>query len=331
MSHLNSVEKDAAGDYIISARYTSTIYKIPGRDGSILWRLGGKFSSFRLQDFDFTSQHDARVLDSNSTTTVLSLFNNAASEIGRSANTSSGIIIALYTEPTAKFAKLLRQWDRPDGGLTTARGNLQMLENGNAFMCWSEQAYVSEHTQDGDCVLEARLAVPDVASYRAYKFNYTGRPTEKPALRSLLYAHPSSTIAVHHVSWNGATEVSSWRFSGSKSRDTASLHALGSVGKGGFETVFVSNGPLAFVQAAAFDADGNFLGASAIQEVETVIGFAGSGPYPRAWIIGLPVLTFAMILSLVVAIWLIMGNLKVPWRNTSYTLVKNEDEVSWSQ
>lgn len=324
------MEKDAAGDYVISARYTSTIYKISGRDGSILWRLGGKLSSFKLEDFNFTSQHDARVLDVNSTTTILSLFNNAASEIGRSANTSSGIIIALYTEPTAMFARLLQQWNRPDGGLTTARGNLQSLENGNAFTCWSEQAYVSEHTQDGDCVLEARLAVPDVASYRAYKFNYTGRPTERPALRSLLYAHSSSTIAVHHVSWNGATEVASWRFSGGKSRDTASQYALGSVGKGGFETVFVSNGPLAFVQAAAFDVDGNFLGASAIQEVETVVGLEGNDPYPQAWITGLSILTLAVISSLAV-IWLLVGKIRVLRRKTSYTLVKSEDEAYESQ
>ena len=38
--HMNSVDKNADGDYLISARYTNAIYKISGKDGSIIWRFG---------------------------------------------------------------------------------------------------------------------------------------------------------------------------------------------------------------------------------------------------------------------------------------------------
>jgi hypothetical protein len=34
--HINSVDKDDAGDYLISARHTSTVYKFSGINGTIL-------------------------------------------------------------------------------------------------------------------------------------------------------------------------------------------------------------------------------------------------------------------------------------------------------
>ena len=46
--HINSVDKNADGDYIISARDACSVHKINGTDGSIIWRLDGKNSSFTL-------------------------------------------------------------------------------------------------------------------------------------------------------------------------------------------------------------------------------------------------------------------------------------------
>lgn len=54
--HGNSVDKNEEGDYLLSSRFTNTIFKISSRDSSIIWRLGGRFSSF-TQDFDFSRQH----------------------------------------------------------------------------------------------------------------------------------------------------------------------------------------------------------------------------------------------------------------------------------
>lgn len=57
LSHINSVDKDTDGDFLISARHVSTIYKIAGltspsglAPGEIIWRLGGKRSSFPIMD-----------------------------------------------------------------------------------------------------------------------------------------------------------------------------------------------------------------------------------------------------------------------------------------
>lgn len=78
--HVNSIDKNEAGDYILSARFTNTIYMISGQDGHIIWRLGGKFSDFNM-DFTFSKQHHARFIESNSTRTVISFLNNASDEL----------------------------------------------------------------------------------------------------------------------------------------------------------------------------------------------------------------------------------------------------------
>ena len=73
--HINSVEKTRDGDYIVSGRHTSAIYKISRRDGSIIWRLGGRHSDFTM-DFAMGYQHDVRLVEETEWRTALSFFNN---------------------------------------------------------------------------------------------------------------------------------------------------------------------------------------------------------------------------------------------------------------
>ena len=77
--HINSLEKTAFGHYLVSMRHTNTIYLISGLDGHIVWRLGGRTSSFmHLDGLNFSAQHDARILSEHIHGTImLSLFDNA--------------------------------------------------------------------------------------------------------------------------------------------------------------------------------------------------------------------------------------------------------------
>ena len=45
--HINSVQKDALGNYIVSARYPHAISYVNGKNGNIMWRLGGKLNNFK--------------------------------------------------------------------------------------------------------------------------------------------------------------------------------------------------------------------------------------------------------------------------------------------
>ena len=264
---MNSVDKDANGDYLVSGRDTHTIYKVSGSDGSIIWRLGGKMSTFHLNSFNFSSQHDARFRDGNNTMTVISFFNNAANGTHNpTAAYSSALVVALDTSPPAMVATVLKQWDRPDHGLTYIRGNVQILPNHNAFVCWSEDAYLSEFTTDGQCILEAKLTARGFASYRAYKFNFTGLPDSKPALKAFAFGTSCDSITtVAYVSWNGATEVVSWNFYSSTEPSTG-FSFIGNASRAGFETMYVSAGYRPWIFAEAVDIDGGSLGNSSVEK-----------------------------------------------------------------
>ena len=62
--HINSIEKDHRGNYLISSRHMSSVYHINGETGDIQWTLGGRgddstdLSDDRATDFAF--QHQAR-------------------------------------------------------------------------------------------------------------------------------------------------------------------------------------------------------------------------------------------------------------------------------
>lgn len=269
-----------------------------------MWQLGGKESSFILDGFNFSHQHDARVRFENSTTTILSLHNNAADDKGPSPQTSewtSAMLVALDM-PTMR-ATLLRQWDRPDHGLSIARGNVQMLPNSNVFVSWSDNGYISEFTDDGRLVLEARFASHRFGTYRTYKFNFTGSPITPPDLVSYAYGTSANwATTVHYVSWNGATEVRSWKFYGSAS-NSSSFSLLGTTQKSGFETTFMSDGYIAYIYVEGIAADGKILGRSIVRETIIPLNFEADQKqqYPRnLWVLALEGLVgFTMLCALI--------------------------------
>jgi hypothetical protein len=54
--HINSVEKDFRGNYLVSSRHCHTAYYLDGTNGNILWRLGGKNSTFTGPGSEFYYQ-----------------------------------------------------------------------------------------------------------------------------------------------------------------------------------------------------------------------------------------------------------------------------------
>ena len=226
-----------------------------------------------MKDFTFSKQHDAQFLGYDKVTgaELISLFDNAqAHHKGwasvATSETSSCLVIALNY--TIMSASLISRINRPDKGITALRGNCQHLPNGNTIGAWSENAYVSEHTPDGQLVLEAKFASQRFVTYRAYKFDFTGRPTEPPILRATVYGvTPDTSITAWYVSWNGATEVAEWRFSREQSRRNLPS-TVGSAVKEGFETTFLSDGLERFVYVEAIARNGSVIGRSQTQEAD---------------------------------------------------------------
>jgi hypothetical protein len=267
-SHLNSIDKDTDGDYIISSRYCSTIFKISHIDGSIVWRLNGKNSSFELVNFPTTSafnfQHMPRIISSSGTTTLLSLFDNGSDGYITISNSSSGKIISLDT--STMTATLLNSYTNPPitTTLATSQGSMQVLNSSNVFIGWGAIPQVSEFTASGECVALGGFGVVNqAASYRSLKIPtsaWVGKPDSTPAI--FTYANSSSLPTTFYVSWNGATQVTSWKFFGGNDTSVEGMVEVGSATKAGFETMFMAAEFAAYGYAQALDADGNVLGLS---------------------------------------------------------------------
>lgn len=59
--HANSLSKDKQGNYIISFRNISQIWKINGQTGELIWKLGGLNSDFEMpENTVFSGQHNIR-------------------------------------------------------------------------------------------------------------------------------------------------------------------------------------------------------------------------------------------------------------------------------
>lgn len=178
--HLSSIAQLRSGDYLVSSRHTSTIYRVSAKDGSILWRLGGKSSNFKLQGFKFSFQHDVRVVKESGDLLTLSLFDNEYNTFSDPQENSSGKIIEVNL--AKKTARLLQQFDPPQTGIQPEAsqsgdgGSVQVLPNGNVFIGWGSLPIVTEHTSNGKLVYSAHFGVvgSSASSYRAYKGPYNG-------------------------------------------------------------------------------------------------------------------------------------------------------------
>ncbi|RDW69191.1 hypothetical protein BP6252_08211 [Coleophoma cylindrospora] len=264
--HMNSVDKSSDGDYMISSRYTNCIYKISGKDGHVIWRLGGTNSSFVLDGFNFSRQHDARFIEKNATTEIISFLDNGADDFNTTSSYSSALLVALDTSVTPMVATVIRRWIRPDEQLSRLRGNFQILPNRNAFVAWSANSYITEHTFDGDLVMEAQFVSRRFVTYRAYKFNFTGNPNEPPTLKSHVYGTtPKTSTTVCHVSWNGATEVATWEFYRAENSSAQQPILIGKTSRTGFETMIQFTGFESSIYAEALSSDGEVLGRSPIE------------------------------------------------------------------
>jgi arylsulfotransferase ASST len=244
--HINTIEIDHDGNYLVSSRNTHTIYKIDRRTGNIIWRLGGKRSDFKLgRGVAFGWQHDVRRQKDG----TLTMFDNEAAPKLRAQ--SRGLV--LRVDERRKTATLLHSFVHTPAIVAVDQGNMQKLANGNYLVGWGHQPYVTEFGPHGKTLLDLRFGRSGVDSYRAYRFRWVGRPHSKPAV-----AVKGNTL---YASWNGATEVRSWQLLGGADRKR--LRPLLTVPKTGFEAAIPlpSNAP--WVAVRALDRLGRSLARSA--------------------------------------------------------------------
>jgi hypothetical protein len=247
--HINSADVDQDGNLLISARNTHAVYKINRHTGAIMWRLGGKRSDFRMgRETRFAWQHDVRRQPDG----TISIFDNAASPKVRER--SRGIVLALDTRRMR--ATLKRKYEHPRRLLAKNKASMQVMPNGNAFLGWGSEPYFSEFSKRGRLLFDARFPGP-VVSYRAYRFPWTGDPTDAPAVAASVRREGRLTV---YVSWNGATSVVTWQVLAGSSPDA--LRPARSAPRDGFETAIRVHTTQPYVSVQAKDQHGQVMATS---------------------------------------------------------------------
>ncbi len=254
--HINSIAVAPDGNLIISARNTCTIYKIARPGGQLLWRLGGKRSSFQMgPGAAFWWQHHARPHG----TQRVSVFDDAASP--QREPQSRGILLDLDT--TAMRATLSRSYTHPARLLAANQGSVQLLADGRVLVGWGNLPYFTEFDEDGTLLVDGQFPIGD-QSYRAFTASWTGHPAGKPAVVARVNPAGGSVV---YASWNGATELYSWTVlaGGAATR----LQSVGSQQRAGFETMITVNSGGPYFAVTANDASGHVLAQSDTVKLET--------------------------------------------------------------
>jgi hypothetical protein len=248
--HLNSIAVDLDENLLVSSRNTHTIYKLDRKSGEIIWRLGGKHSDFAIAgDATFAWQHDARRQPDG----AISIFDNGYGGASRA--------LLLSVDEPARRVSLKRSFTRPTPTFADSQGNVQVLPNGNIFVGWGAQPYVSEFAPTGELIFDAELGSGYI-SYRAYRAPWAGGGAGAPAVA----ARRGSAHTSVYVSWNGDTRVASWTVLAGEGSSTG-LRALRPVARTGFETVIEVPAAVTHLRVRGSDGAGGTLATSALMAV----------------------------------------------------------------
>ncbi|HXJ22949.1 MAG TPA: arylsulfotransferase family protein [Polyangia bacterium] len=259
--HINAINWDEDGNIIIDARNTWTAYKVDYRTKEIVWRQGGKSSTFPLTTGDGGTQtawqHDPEPVDRH----TIRIFDNEAAP----SVLPYSRVVWIERDLHSKTSKVVKQIIHPDKIQAGSQGNSQALDHDHTFVGWGATGRFSEFDRDGNLLFDA--AVPPNAAwdtYRAYRFEWHGTPDTKPTATATATGEGSITV---HAIWNGATDVARWIVVAGK--HPGALWPAGSADWNGLDTTITVTSQASQIAVIAQGKDGRILGRSAAVAVST--------------------------------------------------------------
>jgi Arylsulfotransferase (ASST) len=247
--HINSVDPGSSGDVLLSSRSTWTLYDVDIHSGAVRWRLGGKHSSFRQgAGTQFYWQHDAEFQPGG----LISVFDNG-SDPPREKQ-SRGLL--LKADTASHTVSVVKAYTNPNRTLlASSQGNTLSLPGGNWLMGYGGLPNFTEYDAAGHVLLDGTLG-KNVQDFRTYLSPWSGQPKTAPSV----VAKASGGGLSVSVSWNGATQVASWRvLAGSSS---GALAPVSTAAKSGFETTITAPSAGPYVAVQALDASGAVIAVS---------------------------------------------------------------------
>jgi len=258
--HVNAIDLTGNGRFLVSMRNTWAAYMVNVGTGQIEWTLGGKHSSFKFgRGAEFQWQHDVALGVGGHTGLTITVFDDHCCQLtggGTSVEPtgpSRGLVLEL--NQSTHVATLEAQYGDREGFKSEYMGDTQPLANSNTFVGWGSAPYFTEYGPSGKLLLEGEFPGSDL-SYRTMVEPWVGLPLTAPAA-AVRSTNGRTTV---YASWNGATQLVSWRVLGAAG--AGRLTPVASAAKSGFQTAIpVPQGDRSF-EVQALGAAGTVIGTS---------------------------------------------------------------------
>jgi len=249
-AHLNSADPGSTGDVLVSVRNTWTLYDIDIHSGGFIWRLGGTQSSFKEgPGTRFYWQHDAEFQPGG----LISVFDNGSDP--PKEKQSRGLL--LRPDTAGHTVSLLKQFVNPTKTLLAeSQGNTLSLPGGAWLLGYGRLPNFTELDASGHVLLDGTLG-SNVQNFNTFLSPWSAHPASSPSLAVQSGAAGTLTVA---ASWNGASEVASWRVLAGAS--AAALAPVASAPKSGFQSTITVKPTPAYLAVQALDPTGAVLGTS---------------------------------------------------------------------
>jgi len=244
--HINSVDPGTSGDVLLSARNTWTLYDVNMRTGAFNWEIGPRPGDLSEgSGVRFYWQHDAQFEPGG----LISVFDNGSTP--PKEKQSRGLL--LRPDFGSRSVSLVKAFTNPAHVLlASSQGSLLPLPGGNWLMGYGGLPNFTEYSASGRVLFDATFG-RNVQDFRTYFTpSWTGLPLDAPSIA----VRPTSggRVAVF-ASWNGATDVASWRV-------LADGTAVGTASRRGFETVIAVPAGSSSYEVQALGSGGQVLGTS---------------------------------------------------------------------
>lgn len=269
--HSNSIEIDHDGNILLSSRELNEVSKIDYETGELMWRMGGNNNQFTLLGDDqfFSFQHDARRVSTDTITVFDNIWNFD------NYYSSNSRVLEYRLDEENLTAELIWEYEHPGGVWSWIMGNAQRQPNGNTMIGWGSGGYngvrerrlFSEVSADGELLFD--VEIEGYGSYRAFRFDWEGLPTDPP---TIVAERDSRFVIDLYYSWNGATGTLLYELYGGTTPDELELLTIQS--KDGFENSYqhvVTTNDTYYYQLLPLDAQGNPLNRSDIIEVPPAV------------------------------------------------------------
>lgn len=247
--HINSIQ-DLPEGILVGGRHTWAVYLISRETGEVIWTLDG--SGDGSGDFaplpdegQFRWQHHVRIYKKAGHSMYMSIFDNHYMKDANHTHPTRGLLLELPSPPNrSKSPRVIGSLETSEAVYSDSQGSVDTsLSNGNVLVGYGPIPIIREFSPafDGmDLRWEARFGNDNRAmSYRVHKCVWHATPRfSGPSLvleGRQETAQPGFTAARAYVSWNGATDVDTWKV---YVKEPLGKLLVGQAAKRGFETVF---------------------------------------------------------------------------------------------